>query len=172
MKIIELEERIKYLQNKIEYLEKQNELLKANLSLTEHKSDIINKKLTKNTLFNIICDWESNAGEDFMDYYMHDNIKNASWAFWLLGKGYIEHANIIVKLILDGERCIDQETLYYVYPIDYKYTNEINEENYNKNIMLWSEFLVSTDFYTDSFLEFIKEYGYGIKIEDYVGTFN
>lgn len=35
-----------------------------------------------------IIAWEHDAGESFTDYFMHDNVADRSWAFWLLGKGY------------------------------------------------------------------------------------
>ena len=101
-----------------------------------------------------IRDWEMDAGESFTDYYMHDNVKDISWAFWLLGKGFTEHANIIIDEILAGETCIDQETLYGVYP-DYEGEKWV-EESYDKNALLWAEFLVATPYYLNSVLEFLK----------------
>lgn len=42
--------------------------------------------------------WEMRAGESFTDYYMHDKVKNVSWAFWLLGKGFNERANELIPV--------------------------------------------------------------------------
>lgn len=117
------------------------------------------KKMTASELEEKINDWEADAGESFTDYFMHDNVKDNSWAFWLLGKGFTERANEIIDEILKGETCLDQGLLYDVhtnYDDDFK---EIGDwkENSDKNVKLWAEFLVSTPFYLDKITEFFKK---------------
>lgn len=102
--------------------------------------------MTKEELFDKITDWEADAGESFNDYFSHDSIKDSSWAFWLLGKGFTDHANEIINQILSQTTCIDQAVLYDIFPIRDENDNFIFE-NYEKNLMLISEFLVSTSFY-------------------------
>lgn len=104
-----------------------------------------------------ITNWESEAGESFWDYFAHDNIKDNSWAFWLLGKGFTDKANEIIDLILKGEKCIDQETLYDVFPSSDSNGNNWNEENYNKNIDLMSEFLLATEYYKTKVTKWLEE---------------
>ncbi len=117
--------------------------------------------MTHLELFDKILEWEHKVGEYFPDYFMDGTVKDASWAFWLLGKGYIKHANLIIDEILKGEKCIDQELLYEVYPTSEpetgNYIPEIHDENYHKNIMLWSEFLTSTPYYLNLTLEFFED---------------
>ena len=88
---------------------------------------------------------------------MHDSVADNSWAFWLLGKGYNEKANEIIQLILDGETCIDQETLYDIFPEYVDNSDKWSEENHHKNIELWSEFLLATPIYTKRITEFLDE---------------
>jgi hypothetical protein len=106
-----------------------------------------------NELASKISKWESEAGESFTDYFMHDNVADNSWAFWLLGKGFTEHANQIIDEILSGNTCIDQGTLYDVYP-EYNDKGEYNHGSWDKNASLWAEFLVSTPFYLDRVIKF------------------
>lgn len=116
-----------------------------------------------------IIAWEHNAGESFTDYFMHDNVADRSWAFWLLGKGYTSRANEIIEEIVRQESnkirlCLDQELLYDVHgqePWDEEAkTYNWNQENYDKNVMLWSEFLLATALYTGRVEEFFKEEGF------------
>jgi hypothetical protein len=110
--------------------------------------------MTKEELFQKITDWEIDKGESFNDYFSHSNISNQSWLFWLLGKGYIEHANRIIDEILKGEKCIDQVLLYDVYTED----DALDwEEALDKNTKLMAEFLTSTPYYTNKVTEFFND---------------
>ena len=114
--------------------------------------------MNKEELIEKINNWVENAGESFTDYFMHDNVKDTSWAFWLLGKGYTEHANKIINEILAGETCIDQEILYEIFP-EYVGGETISwsRDNYDKNLVLWAEFLVATPYYLNKVTEFLTE---------------
>lgn len=113
--------------------------------------------MTKQELTEKIGKWEHSAGESFTDYFMHDNVKDNSWAFWLLGKGFTEKANEIIDEILAGNKCIDQEVLYEIYPVYNDEDNNFSEDNYDKNMDLWAEFLSATPFYLNKVTEFLKE---------------
>jgi hypothetical protein len=115
-------------------------------------------------LFEKIRDWEFDAGEGFYDYFAHDNVSNVSWAFWLIGKGFIEHGNAILEEH-DKEgnttNYVGQEELYEVYPI-YQGVNQYGdpkyvEENHEKNLMLMAEFLLATNIYTKRVMDWFKE---------------
>lgn len=108
--------------------------------------------MTKEELFQKIREWEIDVAESFNDRFSHDNISDQSWAFWLLGKGYIEHANKIIDEILKGEKCIDQVLLYDVYTDDLEW-----EEALDNNTKLMAEFLTSTPYYTNKVTEFFNE---------------
>lgn len=95
-----------------------------------------------------IRSWELDAGESFTDYYMHDRVKNVSWAFWLLGKGFSERANTLIDLIQSGQQYIDQELLYELYDQDItEGESSWDEEVHKKNILVWAEFLIASDRY-------------------------
>lgn len=112
--------------------------------------------MSKIDLFEKITHWEFKAAESFNDNFSHDFINDVAWAYWLLGKGFTEHANEIILEIIAGETCIDQELLYHVFP-----ENEpdgFNEENYLKNVLLMAEFLTSTPHYHAAVTQFLNEY--------------
>jgi len=115
--------------------------------------------MTTQELVDKIGEWEINAGESFNDCFMHDNVKDGSWAFWLIGKGFTEHGNKIILDIIKDKSCIDQETLYEIYPeyVDDNGQEQYNEENYLKNIALAAEFLLATPYYTEIVLKFLRK---------------
>lgn len=116
-------------------------------------------RYTKEELVNKISEWEHEAGESFTDYFMHDNVKTLSWAFWLLGKGFTEHALVIIRGLEKGETYFDQEELFEIYP-EHSYEDgkepEWNPDSYEKNTEIWAEFLVATDSYQERVLKFFK----------------
>lgn len=114
---------------------------------------------TQKALADKIRAWEYRAGESFTDYYMHDNVKDVSWAFWLLGKGYSERANILIDLIQSGEKCIDQQLLYELHtdPEQVDLGTDYQDHLYRKDILLWAEFLVASDRYWKSISEWFAE---------------
>lgn len=105
--------------------------------------------------------WELAAGESFTDYYMHDKVKDVSWAFWLLGKGYSERANELIDLIQAGNKCIDQELLYHLNYDESQYDgfnwDTVVEPVYMKDVLLWAKFLVASDRYWKSITEWFAE---------------
>lgn len=113
-----------------------------------------------------IRNWEREAGESFTDYFMHDNVADRSWAFWLLGKGYTAKANEIIEEIVKQQEtkkhlCLSQELLYDVHG-EYSWDEETKRETwhedlYDKNVMLWAEFLLATPLYTQRVEDFFKE---------------
>jgi len=121
--------------------------------------------MTKEELKDKILDWTYDAGEDFFDYFAHDRVSNTSWAFWLLGKGFHEKANEIIKSHLADKGYVDQEVLYQVYPEhikldepdEYGERSKFSEENWHKNIELMAEFLLATPHYTDKINEWFEE---------------
>jgi hypothetical protein len=115
---------------------------------------------TKKKLIKSIRDWEVDAGESFKDYFLHDNVKALSWSFWLLGKGFTEHALQLINKIDEGKTYFDQEELFDIYP-EYTYDEVGNEtwsdENYDKNVEIWAEFLIATKSYQKRVISFFKD---------------
>jgi hypothetical protein len=113
---------------------------------------------TQIALADKIREWELSAGESFTDYYMHDSVKDVSWAFWLLGKGFTERANELIDLIQAGETCIDQELLYEIYPQDItEGESSWDSDIHSANICLWAEFLVASDRYWKDITEWFAD---------------
>lgn len=108
-----------------------------------------------------IRDWEMDAGESFTDYFMHDRVYAVSWAFWLAGKGYTDKANEIIHEVESGNKCIDQELLFYVVP-NIDWTEEVNFQN----ILIWSDFLLATKTYVKRVTEFFNEYEKDLQEKD------
>ncbi len=109
-----------------------------------------------------IRNFEIEAGESFTDYFMHDRVKALSWSFWLLGKGYKEHALNIIKGLEKGETYFDQEVLFDIYP-EYIYEEENNnhkwdETAHDKNVEIWAEFLLATPSYVERVNEFFNKF--------------
>lgn len=115
---------------------------------------------TKEELIEKISQWESNAGESFTDYFMHDNVNAQSWAFWLLGKGFNKQALNIIRGLEKGENYFDQEELFEIYP-EYEYQDDKDpkwlNESYQKNKKVWAEFLTATESYQKRVSNFFKE---------------
>lgn len=126
-----------------------------------------------------IKNFEYEAGESFTDYFMDDEVFKTSWAFWLVGKGYIERGNAIVNEInkrggpngwSDQEFCFNVHTAPLKLIEDYKddyacglVPIEITigseyDKALEKDYRLWAEFLLSTDRYKTPFLKFLLEY--------------
>lgn len=110
--------------------------------------------MTAEELKDKIREWEYEAGESFNDYFSHDRVYNISWAFWLIGKGFIEHGNSIIEEHNkpgNDSHYVGQEELYQIYP-EYVGLNEYGdpkwmEDNYEKNVLLMAEFLLATSTY-------------------------
>lgn len=100
-----------------------------------------------------IREWELSAGESFTDYYMHDRVKNVSWAFWLLGKGFSQRANFLIDMIT-ASQYLEQDILYDLYGD----LEAWNETTHMQNVQLWAEFLVASDRYWKDITEWFAEH--------------
>lgn len=99
-------------------------------------------------------------GECFIDYFLDDNVKKINFAIWLVGKGFINHGNRIVRDFEMGVKTDMQETFYIHYRGDSifkKYDRGLELSNFDKDIELWAEFLVSFPSYHEKILKFLKK---------------
>lgn len=114
------------------------------------------KVLTIKEMSERIRNWEVNSGESFTDYFMHDNVNQVAWSFFLLGKGFNTHANILIdKIGKEGTNCyIDQEDLFDIHGAE---SGVWDERLYDMNVAVWSEFLVSSNVYYDKVMEFFND---------------
>lgn len=111
---------------------------------------------TTEEIVTAIIDWEIKNGESFADFFMFDNVDNGAWAYWLLAKGHVKHANKIIMAIFSGENDIDLEILYHVYDEN---VDDISlfEKNMVKNIELMGEFIAETPKYLIELNKFLKK---------------
>ena len=115
---------------------------------------------SKEKIFEEIVVWEESMGECFYDYFCHDNISNVSWAFFLLGKGFVKHANDIVNEHVNNDGYVGQEELYELKPVnggEIELSVDEERENWRYNMEVMSEFLSLTDFYQNKLTNFFKE---------------
>ena len=103
-----------------------------------------------------IINWEIESGESFADFFMFDNVDNGDWAYWLLAKGHVKHANKIIMSIFSGDNDITIETLYHVYDEDVD-DIPLFEKNMIKNIELMGEFISETPKYLVELNKFLKK---------------
>lgn len=141
--------------------------------------------MTVEELANNIKQWESEAGESFTDYFMHDNVADNSWAFWLIGKGHKRGVDIVHQLLAKKKKgktfiCLDQDLLYNVHQdpdvvYEYDEDGDISEvetrrayddipydyveaaKRFHLDALLWAEFLLATPFYTKKITEWLEE---------------
>ncbi len=118
--------------------------------------------MEKEKIFKSICEFMDYAGEDFFEYFADEKINIESWAFFLLGKGYIEHANKIIDITYNhdfttlGDPYIKYKYKYSVYPE--RVNGEYLEVNHDKNLMLMAEFISVVPYYTKIFINFDNDW--------------
>lgn len=102
-----------------------------------------------------IIDWEIESNVRFIGTFMTNNVDNSTWAYWLLAKGHVKHANNIIMELLSGEEFISSEVLYIVFD-ECDEDTHLAEENMIKNIELIAEFLVETPTYLEKLNKFLE----------------
>ena len=114
-------------------------------------------EMTTNRLKTTILKWEEEQAESFADYFLHDNVEDSSWSNFLKKTGHTEKAKSIdAEIEANGGKPIyDQEFLYNVYPL--YVDDKFSEENNNKNVLLWSEFIASDPSFLKKAEEFLNQ---------------
>lgn len=102
-----------------------------------------------------IIEWEIDNTAIFADKFMQTNIDNGAWAYWLLAKGYVNHANEIIMDLLSGDKDLPTHILYEVYD-ETTEPPHICEQNMIKNFELIAEFLVETPQYLEKLNNFLE----------------
>lgn len=117
--------------------------------------------------------WEYSVGECFLDYFFEDTVFINSWAFWLIGKGYINRGNFLIESIVN-EHINELDGYSKFHPnltrlVLWNKENEIHaieklefhqdgyNDLYNLDVELWVEFLLSTKVYESIFFEWVNE---------------
>lgn len=108
----------------------------------------------KSRIKDLISEFEIKAGESFTDYFMHSQVSEVAWAYFLMGKGHDKRANAILNLLDTGETCLDQSLLFEINSAiieddlgdsgeHYIETLGVDKHKalYNKDIDLWAEFI-------------------------------
>lgn len=108
-----------------------------------------------NELTFAIIEWEKEAQECFMDYYLHDCVDWSDWSYWLFKNGHHGRAlSIRYQIDIEKNQCIDQELLFRVFGAKAvnkeDYATEVVEwhddeekwmELYRKDVFLWAQYL-------------------------------
>lgn len=122
--------------------------------------------MTKEELTQKIKDWESDAGESFVDYFMH-GINDKDWGLFLINRGFEERGEAIINSYDAHEKakefcCQDQNFLYSIHSYP-EFTEDSNwngvlsyecvyddetatDENYDEDVELWVEFLINSNY--------------------------
>ncbi len=103
-----------------------------------------------------IINWEIESGEIFMKFFMQKTVDEGAWAYWLLAKGYVKHANNILMELLGGDDDVSHDVLFLVYN-ENETDNHLSEENIIKNIELMAEFLCEDSKYLEKLNEFLEQ---------------
>lgn len=111
------------------------------------------------TLAQKLRNWEMDAGESFVDYFMDGRVNEINWAFWLLGKGHTATATFIINSKADGVKYLDQTEKFHVH-----YNDDVSWDDwdaadaiYFKDFLIWAEFLLASKVYTDRINEWFSE---------------
>lgn len=102
-----------------------------------------------------IIEWEIDNTAIFADKFMQTNVDNGAWAYWLLARGYVKHANEIIMELLAGEKDLPTYVLYEVYDETHEEPS-VCEENLIKNFELIAEFLVESPQYLEKLNNFLE----------------
>lgn len=87
--------------------------------------------------------FEERSGESFPDYFSHDYFCEKKWINFLEKKGF-KKISLKLKKELEEGGILDIEDQFNIYPIYCVQSNyKFLKENYDKNIKLQSEFILS-----------------------------
>lgn len=123
------------------------------------------KTLTKELVYEKIREFEMDAGEDFFDQSCM-TIGALTYMTWCLGKGYIssKQYNSWAKAYNSDElEAIDEN--YYIYNSQGGFgssfavvvSDDYNEEDYKKALLIFGEFVCEIEVYTERFYKFLDE---------------
>lgn len=120
--------------------------------------------MTKEEIFNLIIEWEQDAGEDLLDQGF--DLKESTFMTWCLGKGYLNRKKYNDWLDDYTENKLEaMDANYFVYNDDGEYgapyavvsSNEWNKNDYEKACMILAEFISEIDIYIDRLKKFISQ---------------
>lgn len=107
---------------------------------------------------NKVLYWEQEMGESFQDYFSHDNFDEDKWIKFLENKGHKDYAEYLRQEKYSSHMGIlCQDEIFHIYPLYSDDGEDFYEENYNKNITLQLEFIISNENLVSRFIEFLKE---------------
>ena len=135
--------------------------------------------MTTEQIFVKIQEWEDEAGESFVDYFMHDRVDDKDWGQFLIQKGFEDRGKAIIE-VYDAHKeakqfcCQDQDFLYSVnqepdfdketnwkglvsYECLYDDEGTWSRPKYEQDVMLWAEFLSTHPIYLEKVKEFFKD---------------
>ena len=111
---------------------------------------------TQNEIYEAIISWEIEAGESFVDYF-DSSLKEGSYLFWCLGKGYITPEQFRAweeeEMAFNTDIVFGQEKYSVVQEPEFNY----QDEAYEKAMYILAEFLSLTHTYQKRVDNFLKE---------------
>lgn len=121
-------------------------------------------KITKELVVDKIREWEMDAGESFFDNGLI-NINPLTFMTWCYGKGYLtyeQYNNWTLDFSSNKLKAIDEN--YYIYNQEGEYgaqfavviSEEYNDEDYEKALLIFGEFVEGNIVYQARFKEFLK----------------
>lgn len=137
----------------------------------------MNKIMNSEDILNKIVFWEGTAQESFMDYF--STINPNSLGFYMIGRGG-KYKIIGNQIINDYNKhlqnkkvediiCFDNNELYWKYLETHK-DGEVNNDKFEEDMEIISEFIASNDIYQERFKNFLEENGFYSSLEYVVNS--
>ena len=116
---------------------------------------------TKEEIYDAIISWEHDAGESFVDYF-DGSLREGSYLFWCLGKGYITpeqfHAWEEDDMAFNNDIVFGQEKYSVVQEPEFVFNaREEFDQAYEKAMRILAEFLSLTNTYQYRVKKFFEE---------------
>lgn len=112
---------------------------------------------TVDEMYNDICNWEMEAGEDFLDYF-DSSFNEINFMFWALGKGYMSEDKFHAWEAEKNKNFISNAEILIG---DEKYSIVEETENWKEDVRkgyrILAEFLASTTTYQRRVKEFFTD---------------
>lgn len=123
------------------------------------------RDLTAQQLANKIGEWEYEIGESFTDRFLDDSVTDRTWVGYLFGRGYTDRANHLISLMNKSKyniSCLQlkfQPNSTFIDGEEGDYATDMGEdfeELYEKDLLLWAQFILDCEILNKKAEEFFK----------------
>jgi len=108
--------------------------------------------MTKEKIFELICDWEENIQESFTDYYS-GNIPTQEWAEFLMREGFVVFGHELLKK-LGGTKFIRLHERFEIKPT-YDKNGDYVHKRWEFNIKLIAKYISEEEETMETFNKFM-----------------